>query len=66
MNLVFKGGVFKDLLWKAATATTIVQHNNAMDQIKAADVKAYEWLKKIAPEHWTRSHFSGKYSSIRI
>ncbi|GJS46048.1 hypothetical protein Tco_0596169 [Tanacetum coccineum] len=58
MNLQWKGGVFKDLLWRAATSTT-AYFDKAMDELKAYNIKAYEWLKKIRAENWSRSHFSG-------
>ncbi|GJS97805.1 mutator type transposase [Tanacetum coccineum] len=35
MNLQWKGGVFKDLLWRAATSTTTVYFDKAMDELKA-------------------------------
>ncbi|GJT53549.1 mutator type transposase [Tanacetum coccineum] len=46
MNLQWKGRVFKDLLWRDATSTTTVYFDKAMDELKAYNIKAYEWLKK--------------------
>ncbi|GKA30832.1 hypothetical protein Tco_0717137, partial [Tanacetum coccineum] len=43
MNLQWKGGVFKDLLWRDATSTTTVYFDKAMDELKAYNIKAYEW-----------------------
>ncbi|PWA62705.1 hypothetical protein CTI12_AA361340 [Artemisia annua] len=54
-----KCGRFKDVLWKAATATTKVEFNNVMNELKVSHKQAHEWLSKISPEHWSRSHFSG-------
>ncbi|GJR75192.1 RNA-directed DNA polymerase, eukaryota, partial [Tanacetum coccineum] len=34
MNLIYKGGHYKELLWKCATATTKVQFERAMDEFK--------------------------------
>ena len=62
LNLLWKGGRFKDVLWKAATATTKVEFTNVMNELKSHHSQAYEWLNKINPEHWSRSHFSGKLS----
>ncbi|GJY79500.1 mutator type transposase [Tanacetum coccineum] len=60
LSLTWRGGIYKELLWKAATATTIVEFNKVMDTLKAQNLKAYEWLKKIPTEHWSRSHFTGR------
>ncbi|GKC54965.1 hypothetical protein Tco_1077710 [Tanacetum coccineum] len=60
MSLTWRGGIYKELLWKAATATTIVEFNKVMDTLKAQNLKAYEWLKKIPAEHWSRSYFTGR------
>ena len=61
MNLTWKGNEYKEMLWKCAKALTVVEFNKHMDELKAYNKKAYAWLKKIAPEHWSRSHFSGIY-----
>ncbi|GJX94638.1 hypothetical protein Tco_0349224 [Tanacetum coccineum] len=58
MSLTRRRGIYKELLWKAATATTIVEFNKVMDTLKAQNLKAYEWLKKIPAEHWSRSYFT--------
>ena len=60
MRLTWRGGEYKEMLWKCATATTVVEFNKGMDVLKAYNIKAYEWLQKIPAEHWSRSHFSGK------
>ncbi|KAK9061280.1 hypothetical protein SSX86_018460 [Deinandra increscens subsp. villosa] len=56
----FKGKEYKDMLWKAATSTTVVHFKRAMDVLKEFNTDAHEWLSKIPPEHWSRSHFSGR------
>nr|GEW66397.1 hypothetical protein [Tanacetum cinerariifolium] len=47
-------------LFPAAEHRYLVEFDRHMDTLKGFNKKAYEWLKKIAPEHWTRSHFSGR------
>ncbi|PWA40766.1 transposase, mutator type [Artemisia annua] len=60
MKSHFKGGVYKDMLWKAARATTVVEFNKEMDHLKYYNSATYDWLMKIPAEQWSRSHFSGK------
>ncbi|GJR81984.1 putative reverse transcriptase domain-containing protein [Tanacetum coccineum] len=55
MNLVYKGGHYKELLWKCATATTDVHFERAMNEFKGYNRLAHEWLRKIPPKHWSRS-----------
>ena len=50
---------YRNLLWGSATTTTTPHFDNAMELFRQFDVKAYEWLKKIPPEQWSLSHFSG-------
>ncbi|XP_022041036.1 uncharacterized protein LOC110943606 [Helianthus annuus] len=59
MRGTFKGDLYKNMLWKCASATTIPEFQTAMDELKAFNKKAHWWLSKIPPLHWTRSHFSG-------
>lgn len=40
----FKGLLMKDILWKAARATTVPHFTRAMEEMKAVDSKAYDWL----------------------
>ncbi|KAL4562872.1 hypothetical protein LXL04_026903 [Taraxacum kok-saghyz] len=51
---------YKNLLWDSATTTTTPHFDNAMELFRQFDVEAYEWLKKIPPEQWSLSHFSGR------
>nr|GEV12991.1 hypothetical protein [Tanacetum cinerariifolium] len=48
------GRIFKDLLWKCTTASTVVQSNRVMEEIKLVDPKAHDWLQKIPPSSWSR------------
>lgn len=34
-----------------------------MEELKVLNVDAYNWLSKIPPHHWARSHFSGRAKS---
>ncbi|KAK1425488.1 hypothetical protein QVD17_20840 [Tagetes erecta] len=56
----WRGHMFKDLLWKCASATTVPQFEHHMETIRKQDVGLYNWLKEIPPRHWSRSHFTGK------
>ncbi|GJX83932.1 hypothetical protein Tco_0333413 [Tanacetum coccineum] len=49
---------YKDLLWRAASATNVRDFEKCMLEIKTMNPKAHEWLNKIPAEHWARSHFS--------
>ncbi|KAL4587589.1 hypothetical protein LXL04_000461 [Taraxacum kok-saghyz] len=51
---------YKDHLWKCATASTVPEFNHLMNELSIYDKSAYEYLKKISPQHWARSHFSGR------
>ena len=64
MKLQWKGTAYKDLLWKAATATTVPEFTIAMEELKALKQEAYDWLNLIPPQHWSRSHFSGMVKTI--
>ena len=53
-----KGLELKDALWRCAAATTVREFERCMQYIRDLDEKAYEYLAKIAPAQWTRSHFT--------
>lgn len=53
--------MFKDLLWKCASATTLPQFEHHMETVRQQDAALYDWLKAIPPEHWSRSHFTGMF-----
>ena len=59
MKIKWRGEEFKDCLWKAATASTVPQFSIAMEELRQLNNATYEWIKKIPPKHWARSHFSG-------
>ncbi|CAI9262195.1 unnamed protein product [Lactuca saligna] len=51
---------YKEKLWNCAKATTVQEFNRLMKAFSEYDIEAYEWLKKIPPQHWARSHFTGR------
>ncbi|KAI3677529.1 hypothetical protein L6452_36793 [Arctium lappa] len=59
MKQQWKGKAYKDHLWKCATATTIPQFQQAMEDLRMVNQPCYDWLKQIPPQHWARSHFTG-------
>ncbi|GJT38818.1 hypothetical protein Tco_0938683 [Tanacetum coccineum] len=54
---------YKDLLWRAASTTSVKEFEKCMLELKTMNPKAYEWLNKIPPEYWVRSYFSGRAKS---
>ncbi|GJY19098.1 mutator type transposase [Tanacetum coccineum] len=58
MKLQWRGKLFKELLWRCATTTTVTHFNRVMEEVKQANKDVYDWLKDIPPQHWARSHFS--------
>ncbi|GKA03366.1 mutator type transposase [Tanacetum coccineum] len=61
MNLILgKESEYKEMLWKCASSTTTVLFEKNMQELKDFNKKAYEWLKKIPAEHWSRAYFSGR------
>ncbi|KAK5770469.1 hypothetical protein PVK06_046619 [Gossypium arboreum] len=54
----FQTNELKDLLWKAARASTTREFEDAMDELRKTNQHAYDWLKENNPTHWLRSHFS--------
>ncbi|GJX85627.1 mutator type transposase [Tanacetum coccineum] len=54
------GQAYKDLLWRAASATNVRDFEKCMLELKTMNPKAHEWLNKIPAEHWARSHFQGQ------
>ncbi|GJZ68742.1 mutator type transposase [Tanacetum coccineum] len=57
------GQAYKDLLWRAASATNVRDFEKCMLELKTMNTKAHEWLNKIPAEHWARSYFSGRAKS---
>ncbi|GJX08639.1 mutator type transposase [Tanacetum coccineum] len=60
MNITWKGGDYKEMLWKCATSTTVVRFKKSMAELKNYNKKTHERLSKIPPEHWSRAYFSGR------
>ncbi|GJR72688.1 mutator type transposase [Tanacetum coccineum] len=60
MKLKWIGAAYKELLWKVVTALTVPYFEKVMDELKAFNKECYDWLAKIPPNHWARSHFSGR------
>ncbi|KAL4556249.1 hypothetical protein LXL04_038894 [Taraxacum kok-saghyz] len=60
MRKFWKTTEYKDHLWKCAAATTVSEFENCMTELSHFDREAFKWLKKIPPQHWARSHFSGR------
>ncbi|GJU77539.1 putative ribonuclease H-like domain-containing protein [Tanacetum coccineum] len=48
---------------RSASATSVKEFEKCMLEPKKMNLKAHEWLKKIPPEHWARSYFSGRAKS---
>ncbi|XP_076908514.1 uncharacterized protein LOC143565425 [Bidens hawaiensis] len=63
MKSKWRGHVFKDLLWKCATTTTIPQFEKAMTEVKVQDQALHDWLRDIHPKHWSKAYFSGRSTS---
>ena len=59
MRKKWKTKEYKDHLWQCAIATTVPEFEHYMNELNKFDKDAFEWLKKIPPHHWARSHFSG-------
>ncbi|CAI9283812.1 unnamed protein product [Lactuca saligna] len=60
MRKTWRTNEYKEHLWNCATATTVPEFNHRMQQFSSYDVEAYNWLKQIPPQHWARSHFTGR------
>ncbi|GAB2271901.1 hypothetical protein Dimus_038940 [Dionaea muscipula] len=49
--------MLKDILWKAARATTVACFGQAMEEMKEKNKDAFIWLSERDQVHWSRSHF---------
>nr|KAJ0226599.1 hypothetical protein LSAT_V11C100026480 [Lactuca sativa] len=58
MRKVWRTMEYKEHLWNCAKATTVPEFETLMREFRSYDMEAYEWLMKIPPNHWARSHFS--------
>lgn len=54
----FSGVALVNLFWAAAGCRTNDEFLKIMDEIKANNVLAHEWLMKSDPSHWARCYFS--------
>ncbi|GJU97383.1 hypothetical protein Tco_1326654 [Tanacetum coccineum] len=57
------GKAYKDLLWRATSATNVRDFEKCMLELKTMNPKAHEWLNNIPAKHWARSHFLGRSKS---
>ncbi|KAL0322496.1 UNVERIFIED_CONTAM: hypothetical protein Sangu_1868900 [Sesamum angustifolium] len=57
-NYGFRGLAFKNILWKAARATTVNEFTRIMQEMKELDEGAFAWFNDKNPKEWSRSHFS--------
>ncbi|KAK4382841.1 hypothetical protein Sango_2834600 [Sesamum angolense] len=57
-NYGFRGLAFKNILWKAARATTVNEFTRRMQEMKELDECAFAWFNDKNPKEWSRSHFS--------
>jgi transposase-like protein len=62
----FPGILLRTLFWKAAKSYCEWEFKEAMESIKKANPKAYEWLEKIPSKMWARSHFDPGSKSDHI
>ncbi|XP_071933011.1 uncharacterized protein [Coffea arabica] len=53
-----KGNDLKELLWLAASTYTMKEFKQHMNALKNTNQVAHDWLMKIPPNTWARSHFS--------
>ncbi|GKC10424.1 hypothetical protein Tco_1007206 [Tanacetum coccineum] len=60
MKQGWRGQAYKDFLWRYAFTTSVKEFEKCMLELKKMNPKAHEWLNKIPPRHWVRSHFSCK------
>ncbi|GJZ47585.1 hypothetical protein Tco_0601417 [Tanacetum coccineum] len=59
----WNGQAYKELLWRCASVTTVPYFDKAMQDLKDFNKECFEWLAKIPPHSWSRSHFSGRAKS---
>ncbi|CAI9264928.1 unnamed protein product [Lactuca saligna] len=64
MRVKWKLKEYKDHLWRCATATTVPEFEHCMKEFSNYDKEACEWLRKIPPKHWARSHLQAEQSLI--
>ncbi|KAJ0781446.1 putative transcription factor interactor and regulator CCHC(Zn) family [Helianthus annuus] len=59
-RLQWRGKAYKDMLWAIATANTVQQFQDKMEEMRLMNPDAHHYLSQIPAVHWTRSHFSGR------
>jgi hypothetical protein len=57
-NVLFKGDVLKNQLWKIARSNTIVGWEAVMEEIKEINADTYKWLEELPPNTWVRAFHS--------
>ncbi|GJU12596.1 mutator type transposase [Tanacetum coccineum] len=57
MKSQFKGGIYKEMLWNAAKATSVGEFNKKIAELKSFNFAAYDRLMKISAEQWSRAYF---------
>ncbi|XP_021755937.1 uncharacterized protein LOC110721116 [Chenopodium quinoa] len=57
-KLKFSGSMFKELFWSAARATTHLEFQIQMQEIRELNEQAYQYLNNIPTQHWCRHAFS--------
>ncbi|GKD88187.1 zinc finger BED domain-containing protein RICESLEEPER 2 [Tanacetum coccineum] len=60
MKSQLKGGVYKEMLWNAAKATSEGKFKKNMGELKSFNSDVYDWLMKILLEQWSKAYFSGR------
>ncbi|XP_071728301.1 uncharacterized protein [Rutidosis leptorrhynchoides] len=63
MKSKWSGDAYKNHLWKCATSTTVPEFEKNMLALKGFSEPCWIWLNKIAPKHWSKSHFTGRAHS---
>ncbi|KAG8391209.1 hypothetical protein BUALT_Bualt01G0164000 [Buddleja alternifolia] len=61
-----KGLVLKDLLWRAALETKVVDFNGEMEKLRTTDSAAYDWVKKKVGNSEPTSDTSARTFSPQI
>ncbi|GJX13158.1 hypothetical protein Tco_0204916 [Tanacetum coccineum] len=56
----FKGGVYKEMLWNVAKATSEGEFKKNIGELKSFNSDAYDWLMRIPLKQWTRAYFLGR------
>lgn len=60
----WRGDIYKNLLWNAASATTPIKHERMMDAILKEDKAMYDYLKGIPAKNWCRAFFNGNNACL--